>query len=562
MKRVQKMAPSSLVQAVALAMLYSGAASGFEIKTGNEDVTLRWDNTVKYNIGWRLEKRDDTLGDTWGLQAGEYQFDRGDVITNRLDLLSELDLVYKKYYGFRVSGAAWYDAAYDGDVKGNPAFQDAGFGTAYPNNQFTHSVERFYTHSAEFLDAFVFGRLNLGEVPLDVRAGRHNVYWGESLFSPIHGVSYSQGPVDFRKAVATPGSEAKELFLPLTQLSAQAQITDELSVAGQYYFEWKPYRIYEGGTYFTFFDPLFQGGTRFQPFPGFIIPYGGDQESGPDAKPDDRGSWGLNARYASGFGTFGVYYREFDDKVPAVLSTGGTFAELHNAYAKDVKLWGVSASKQIGGVAVGAELVHRENTALNTVFGAPALARGDSWHALVNAIAFVGKTPLFDSAVLLGEITYSKLDEVYEDTRANFNHVGHTCVNAVGAPGGSKDDGCSTDDAWGLALTFTPTWYQVFPSLDLSMPIHYDVGLRGNSPVPFGGNENSGTWSIGLSADYKAKYRFDLTYSDYFGDYTAAPNAFFGVAPGIGPSQLGSTNGGNAIIHDRGWLSFTFKTSF
>jgi len=202
--------------------------------------------------------------------------------------------------------------------------------------------------------------------------------------------------------------------------------------------------------------------------------------------------------------------------------------------------------------------VHRQNTALNTVFGAPALARGDSWHALVNAIAYIGKTPVFDSATLLAELTYSKLDEVYDRTAANFNHVGHACKVASL----SKNDGCSTDDAWGLSMTFTPTWFQAFPSVDLSMPIHYDRGLKGNSPVPFGGNENSGTWSVGLGADYKPKYKFDLSYTDYFGDYSNAPNPFFGLVPGIGPTAFGTSNGGNAIIHDRGWLSFTFKTTF
>lgn len=111
-------------------------------------------------------------------------------------------------------------------------------------------------------------------------------------------------------------------------------------------------------------------------------------------------------------------------------------------------------------------------------------------------------------------------------------------------------------------MSFTPVWYQVFPSIDLSMPLTYNRGLKGNSPVPFGGNENSGGWSIGLSADYKQKYKFDLSYIDYYGDYTSRPTPTAFAVPGIGPSVMGSNNGGNAIIHDRGWLSFTFKTSF
>lgn len=545
----------------AVGTMLGGAAGATQFDTGNPELEIRWDNTVKYNLGVRVQERDKTLGDTWALQAGEYKFDKGNIITNRLDLLTEFDFVYKKTAGFRVSAAAWYDNAYDGDVTGNPAFQAAGFGTAYPGNKFTHTIKRYYTKSGELLDAFVFGRIDAGDVPISVKLGRHNIYWGESLFSPIHGASYSQGPVDFRKAVATPGSEAKELFLPLNQLSAHAQLTESVSVAAQYGLEWKPYRIYEGGTYFTFSDLVFQGGTSY-----LGLPYSGDLNTGRDKVPKDRGSWGVNLKATPDWlnGTIGVYYRRFDDKVPAVLGTysaTGALTELHNAYAQDVKLAGISLSKQISGVAIGAELVHRRNTALTTVFGAAGMARGDSWHALANAIAYVGKTPVFDSATLLAEITYSRLDKVYGSTAAYFSSVDHTCINANGALGGTKRDGCATKDAWGLAVTFSPTWFQALPSVDLSMPIHYDRGLKGNSPVPFGGNENSGTWSIGLGADYQAKYKFDLAYTGYFGDYTAAPNPFFGV-PGIGATGMGSTNGGNALIHDRGWLSFTFKTSF
>lgn len=551
-------ASMSLAGAVVVAMLSNDAAA-FKFETENPDIELRWDNTLRYNVGWRMDERDDTLGDTWTLQAGEYKFDKGDIVTNRLNLLSEFDFIYKKNYGLRVSGIAWYDGAYNDKVEGNPAYQAAGLGTAYPGNKFTDTVKRYYTHSGELLDAFVFGRVNLGDSPLDVRVGRHNIYWGESLFSPIHGVSYSQGPVDFRKATATPGTEAKELFLPLNQVSAHWQINDVFSLAGQYYLQWEPYRIYEGGTYFTFADPVFQRGTFFAPNGG--LPYKGDVNTGPDARPDDTGNWGLKLMASPEFGTIGVYYRKFDDKVPSILRTPGA-SSFHNAYAEDVKLWGVSLSKEMGGVSFGAEVVRRENTALNTQTGSAKIARGDTWHALLNATAVISTTPLFDSATLLAELTYSKLDRVYNSTEAYFKHVDHQCRNALGALGGSEKDGCSTDDAWGLAMNFTPVWYQVFPSIDLSMPMTYNRGLKGNSPVPFGGNENSGSWSIGLSADYQQKYRFDLSYIDYYGDYTSRPTPAAFAVPGIGPSVMGSNNGGNAIIHDRGWLSFTFKTSF
>lgn len=536
-----------IVLGLAAAGMWSGNAAAFQFETADPDKEVRWDNTVKYNVGWRINERDRAFGDTWAMQAGEHKFDKGDIVTNRVDLLSEFDFVFKKNYGFRISGAAWKDFAYDDNVDGNPAFQAAGLGTSYPGNKFTSDVKRFYKQGGELLDAFVFGRANLGEMPLDVRFGRHNLYWGESLFSAIHGVSYSQGPVNFQKALATPGSELKELFLPLNQLSAVLRVNDTLSVAAQYQLQWDPYRLPEGGTFLSSADLVFSGGTRTVTG----IPYVGDRHHGRHETPEDRGNWGVNTKLTTDFGNLGFYYRRFDDRVPQILFSDGV---LHNAYAEDVKLMGVSYSTSIGGVAVGSEIVRRSDTVLNTVAGSPDIARGNTWHALVNAVAFIGRTPLFDAATFLGEVTYSRLDKI-TDNKANFRHVDHNC------PSRDKWDGCATDDAWGMQFSFTPTWYQAFPSADVTLPISYNRGLSGNSPVPFGGNEGSGSWSIGLGIDYKARYKFDIAYTDYYGRYSKGPNPFFGVVPGIGPSQLATSNG-NGAINDRGWLSVTFKTTF
>lgn len=544
---------------LAVAGMWGNNAVAFQFETENPDLEVRWDNQVRYNIGRRMEDRDQVIGDTWTSQAGEYKFDKGDIVTNRLDLMSEFDFVYQKNYGFRVSAAGWYDAAYDDKVEGNPAYQAAGLGTAYPNNQLTDKVKKYYYRGGELLDAFVFGRVNLGESPLDVRLGRHNIYWGESLFSAIHGVSYSQGAVNFSKALATPGSEAKELFLPRNQVSALLRLNDKISFAAQYGLEWKPYRLPEGGTYLGSTDFLFSGGTRVSPITNaqFI----GDIDSGPNAKPKDRGDMGINAKAQTDFGTWGLYYREFDDKVPQFLRTTTAPTQFYSAYAKDVKLWGVSLSKAVaGGVAIGSEIVHRQGTVLNTVFGSTDLAKGDTWHGLVNAIAIIGKTPVFDLASVSTELTYSRLDKITANP-GNFKGVDNNCASGVAAaPVGTWRDGCSTKDAWGFAISMAPTWFQVFPAVDISLPMAYNRGLKGNSPVPFGGNQDAGSWSIGLSADYQARYKFDLTYTDYYGLYKAVPTPAAFAVPGIGPSVVGTSNG-NGTLHDRGWLSFTFKTT-
>lgn len=46
---------------------------------------------------------------------------------------------------------------------------------------------------------------------------------------------------------ASPGIEIKETFLPLSQLIAQAQVTDTVSLTAQYHFDRQQTRFPEGG---------------------------------------------------------------------------------------------------------------------------------------------------------------------------------------------------------------------------------------------------------------------------------------------------------------------------
>ena len=270
--------------AVASALAVSGPVRALEIDTGNPDVSVRWDNTFRYNLGVRAESRNDAIGNSIIADEGTYSFDSGSIVQNRLDVLTELDVVYKKKFGFRLSAAGWYDNAYDGhNPRGNPALvvpnlpasgpfpslrqalPNGGQFVSYDNGNYSSTTERFYAGpSGEILDAFVFANFDAGDVPMGVKAGRHTIYWGESLLlgGHLHSISYAQMPLDLQKGFSTPGSEAKELFRPLTNLSMSAQLTNELSVAAQYFWEWESARFPEGGTYLGPVDFLFNGPVR------------------------------------------------------------------------------------------------------------------------------------------------------------------------------------------------------------------------------------------------------------------------------------------------------------
>lgn len=542
--------------AVAVALLaLGGEALAFELDTGNPDLQVRWDNTVRYNLATRVEGRNDKFANSAITDEGTHSFDRGDLVANRLDLLTELDVVYKGATGFRVSAAGWFDAAYGDTGESNPNLPLAAI-PSYVGNEYSNYTKRFYRGpSGEVLDAFGFANFDAGEVPVRLKAGRHTVFWGESLFlgGALHGVSYAQMPLDLQKGFATPGVEAKELFRPLNQLSGQAQLTDTLSVAAQYFLEWEAYRYPEGGTYLGPVDFAFNGPDRqFLPGLGFAA-------NGKPVEPRQHGEYGVSLRWSPDAldGTLGFYYRRYADKLPQVLLTqvGPGVSRYNLIYADDVELFGVSLAKNIGGLSVGAELSHRRDTPLNAQIlgvsptglperGETTGPRGDTWHGLVNVLGVLPDTPAFDAATWAAELTWARWDKVRSGANLFYAEGFAPCT------GRDKWDGCTTRNFWGAAFAFTPTWYQVMPGVDLSAPLSVAVGLKGNAPTVFGGNQGNGNYSIGLSADVHQKYRIELKYIDYFGKYRDNGTAFT------------TQNGFTTLLQDRGFVSLTFKTTF
>ena len=83
----------------------------------------------------------------------------------------------------------------------------------------------------------------------------------------------------------------------------------------------------------------------------------------------------------------------------------------------------------------------------------------------------------------------------------------------------------SSKNYFGLAVNFTPTWFQVLPGVDLLAPVTWSQGISGNAAVSFGGNENAGNWSAGVAADIYQKYRIDLKYTGYYGNYSTDADA-------------------------------------
>ncbi len=523
-----------------------GTAHAFNIETDNPDVKLRWDNTVRLNYVQRVESQDKKLLQQVNADDGNRNFDKG-MVSARLDLLSEMDFSYKRYHGFRVSAAGWYDRGYDGSLDNRSIATSNHMTVDGPGIGLSPQAKRLYRGpSGELLDAFAFTRVQLGSTAADLRLGRHVVYWGESLLGNgvIHGITYAQSGLDLAKSAAIPGTEAKELFRPLNQFSAQWRPSDTLSVAAQYFLDWERFRIPEAGTFLGTSDVLHEGGES-------LIAAGGARFlRGDDLTPKDRGEWGLSARWAPtwlGNGTLGFYYRNFADKLPQPFLYLPT-RTYHLAYGDDIDLFGVSLGQQISGLSVGAELSYRRNMPLVSDTAALSVipdrgdvpgARGNTWHALVNVAAARPGNALWDALNWSAELTFSRVQKVTLNEalyRGRDSYVG-----GIDKP---------TRNYVGLALNVAPTYYQVANGVDLFIPVSVSYGVHGNAAVTSGGNEDAGSVAIGAGVDVHSRYRFDLRYTDYFG------------REAINAAGARVYNGTNSLLRDRGNVSLTFKTTF
>jgi hypothetical protein len=536
----------------ALLLLSAGQTQAFEIQSGNPDVEMRFDNTLRYNTGWRTRDRNPGIANNPGFDEGDFRFDKGDMITNRLDLYTEFDYTYQKQMGFRISTAMWYDSVYGDRDKSNPLLP----ATNYPGNNYTDYVKRFYGGpSGEILDAFVWSNFKIADTDLTLKLGRHAVLWGEATFgtASANSVAVDMAPADLAKQTISPGSTAKETTLPINQMTGTWQLTDNFSVSGQYTFEWRPSRVPEGGTFFGAADAILYGPP--------LVSGAGPLASRVDQIEGDTHDKGVALKWRPDFvdGNFGLYYRKYASKSPiwaANLFNAGGFKGIA-VYPSNISLWGLSFGSTIMGTAVGAEISHRHNTPLNMNPGSLTNAgvgfegpRGDTWHALVNTTTLFNQTDYWTNATLVLELSYQQLDKLTRNPTF-YKSVATT-------PGACTLDaivkGCSTKEAYHFAALFSPVWAQVYPQADLTGNFVFQQGLKGNAPTT-GIAEGATVLSLGLQVDYAVVNRFTLTYTNFWGK-----TKYLGSASAAGPFQ--NTNGQAAILGDRDNISFTYAHYF
>jgi hypothetical protein len=559
---------NKLHQLTALAGACVVACHGWaaELEVNNPDWRVRFDNTVKASVKIRTEKADPGLTDSFRLlvpgvpasafpqalnfNAGDQNFRKRGLVSERVDLLSEFDAVYRNDFGVRVSGAAWYDR----ELHRMSAAPSDFFNGQTPPNEFPSQTRRVAGGDAEILDAFVFGGWRLGNgAKLTARLGRHALQWGETLFFGDNGIARAQGPIDIDKLLSSPSAQFKEVIRPVPQISGNLQINPQVSIGAYYQFRWQADRLPPAGSYFSSVNTPWYGSQpefiNAAPFGNFVLINSGERE------PKNTGQFGVQLKWRWDENDLGFYYARYHDKGGQLYgqlnpfttqSPSGTLpGNWYWDFPENVKTYGASISRSFGEVNLAAEGAIRDNVPLrntNMLYGffpgqaAPRIATGRSAHLNVSTVATFGQNFIARESTLLAELAWNR-------------------VLSENDPDRQLDSG-RTRDASAIQFVYTPTYRQVLPGLDLGVPLGLRYTLSGRSSVTAWDAKGNGTATIGVDGNYLNVWQFAVTYTHFIGP--AVPFVDYSPLLAGGAPRYGW---GNSLA-DRNFVSLSLRRTF
>lgn len=256
-KPVLRFAPAKAGFAFAgvLPLLVAGQAQAVEFSFADNEITGSIDTTVSYGQLWRVQGQDKSNNDI-NTNDGNRNFDTG-LVSEVFKITSDLEASYRNY-GVFIRGTAFYDTQImdkRNDFLGAGAYEPS---QNYPrDNSFTRETRHKAGRDAQILDAYVYGNWDVAEMPVTARFGKQVFNWGEGIF--YHGGINTTNPLNAAQ-FRLPGSELKEVLVPVEALSFSIGLTDNLSMETFYQFNWKETAIDPVGTYFSETDLFADGG--------------------------------------------------------------------------------------------------------------------------------------------------------------------------------------------------------------------------------------------------------------------------------------------------------------
>jgi len=390
-----------------------------------------------------------------------------------------------------------------------------------------HSAQQLAGNKLRLLDLFVFNTWHFDDHPLNIRAGKQVVSWGESNIIG-GGISQMQNPVDLAK-LTTPGTEIKETLMPQESIYAQFGLTDNIGLEAYYVWQWRESIFIPTGTFFSPFDLL---GAGFNPDIEPGVPYKG---SSADDKPDGE-QWGLSmSTYMESWnGTdLSVYwvrshafspFLTIDDNYHVVdpVLGGVTTGGYEKVFAQDQDTYGIS----VGGLIPGK---------LGISFQSELNYKPDFFDTRQCTTCQIGSG---DVLTLLGSMSHSaNYDFLGSDKVSLIIDMQMQKITQLGSEGRSAFGSEISSFSWGYIAVATLDYQDVFANIKISPSIVWVHDVKGHEPGAAGGlSENEQAISTSVNFSYLSSASMKVTYSTWLGD-----------------------NGGN---YDRDNLSLSFKYNF
>ncbi|CAD5109781.1 DUF1302 domain-containing protein [Zestomonas carbonaria] len=356
-----RFAPSKAGFALAglLPLLVAAQAQAVEFSFADNEISGSIDTTLSYGQLWRVQGRDKNNDDI-NTNDGNRNFDTG-LVSEVYKITSDLEATYQNY-GLFVRGTAFYDTQImdkrnDYLDNNNPSQPSQSFPK---DDRFTYETRHKAGRNAQILDAYLYGNWDVADMPVTGRIGRQVFNWGEGLF--YRGGINTTNPIDAAK-FRLPGSELKEVLVPVEALSFNFGLTDNLSMEAFYQWNWKETALDPVGTFFSETDlfadggntayttvgalsnPLFQTVYNAAVGGGLGVPnFGGLQgtqyldsngvfkvaQVGSDINAKNDGQFGVAFRYIAeelNSTEFGFYFVNYHAKEPTI------YADLNRSYA-------------------------------------------------------------------------------------------------------------------------------------------------------------------------------------------------------------------------------------
>lgn len=505
----------------------AGAADLFQ----SDGWDVRWDNTLRYTAAFRLVPYDKSVVTNPNGDDGDRNFAPGP-ISDRLDWLSEFDLS-KGPFGVDVSAAAWYDTIYHGANANDSSTTFNPY--SVPHDRFTRATEELMGEDADLLNAFAYGSFTAGGVPVSFRVGRHTLLWGESLFFANNGIAAGQAPVDAIKAASEPEAEAREVYLPVDQVSGTIQPRPDLSLSFYDQFEWRRTRFPASGSYFSDADFLDAGGERIIVAPGQYL----DRTA--DVRASASGQYGVAMHVTLGDTDYGAYALRFNAKEPEIFlqSSQPPPGNVENVgsywlvFPQGIEAYGASFSTYVGESALAGEFSLRRNMPLvsQTLFALPGGGGGGYGFARIAPGGAANAQSYDVLSYAVGDTLQAQISNVSTLSPGPFWQAADLSAelaanDRLSVTGGLAElDPARSRFAAAMRAVFEPHYYEVLPSLDVSVPLGLGYGIAGDSSVDSSMNYGAGDIEIGASATWRAVWTGSLTFTHYIGTPVRQPFA-------------------------------------